>query len=162
MHGLLIGILLGFGAPIGSLLFRSFFEKSFDSHWLVGELAKHLFFYGYMTFATPIIFAVFGYSMGFLLDKLFSKEQSLEALNIILEKQSITDDMTGLYNHRHLIDFIGKEIERSKRYHHVLSTMMIDIDDFKKVNDQYGHLVGDRVLREFASLLKNAFAKLTR
>jgi len=159
-RGLAIGTALGLGAPLGSLLLRSFLERSFNLDRFIEEVTHHAFFYGYMMFATPIVFALFGYGMGFLLDKLFSQKQSLEVLNAVLESQSITDDMTGLYNHRHLIDLIDKELERAKRYHRNLSTVMLDIDDFKKINDRYGHLVGDRVLRELARLLKKSIRQV--
>ena len=149
-----MGAMLGFGAPLGSLLLRGFLENGFNKHWFFEELTHHLFFYGYMILATPIVFAIFGYGMGFLLDKLALQKQSLEMINAALESQSITDDVTGLYNHRYLMEVLDKELERAKRYHRTLSAMMLDIDNFKKVNDQYGHLVGDRVLREFAYLLK--------
>jgi len=151
-----IGTTLGFGAPAGNLLLRSFLENGFNKHWFIEEITHHTFFYGYMTLTTPIVFAIFGYVMGFILDKLFSQKQSLEVINTVLEGQSITDDVTGLYNHRHLMDVLAKELERAKRYHRTLSAVMLDIDDFKKINDQYGHLVGDRVLRELARLLKKS------
>jgi len=65
-----------------------------------------------------------------------------------LEKLATTDPLTGLFNRRHFFNLTEKELERSKRYGHPLSCMMFDIDDFKDVNDTYGHLFGDRVLQE--------------
>jgi diguanylate cyclase (GGDEF)-like protein len=67
-----------------------------------------------------------------------------------IEKLAITDPLTGLYNYRYFYQRLGAEAARSLRYHHPLSLILIDLDDFKKFNDCYGHLVGDRVLKETA------------
>jgi diguanylate cyclase (GGDEF)-like protein len=72
-------------------------------------------------------------------------------------EKSITDSLTGLYNRSYLIDFLNKKIEESKRYNFPLSLAMIDIDFFKKVNDTYGHLTGDCVLRTLSIILKKHF-----
>lgn len=69
-----------------------------------------------------------------------------------LEAQSRTDDLTGQYNHRHILVELEREVDRAARYGHHLSGMMIDIDDFKSVNDRYGHLAGDQVLKEIAQV----------
>lgn len=63
---------------------------------------------------------------------------------------SITDGLTGLYNSRYFFEVAKREFERSQRYPGNLSVMMIDIDHFKNVNDTYGHMVGDDVLREIS------------
>lgn len=71
-----------------------------------------------------------------------------------LEKLSITDYLTGIYNIRYFYHRIVQEFSRSQRYASPISCLMLDIDHFKKVNDIYGHKVGDQVLKEFASVLK--------
>ncbi len=65
------------------------------------------------------------------------------------------DKLTQIYNRRKLEAIIETEIERAKRYNRPLSLIMLDIDDFKRVNDTYGHQVGDNVLKELANILKN-------
>ncbi|MBI2846057.1 MAG: diguanylate cyclase [Chloroflexi bacterium] len=65
---------------------------------------------------------------------------------------SITDTLTGLYNLRYFYQELGKEIGRSDRYQRPLSLIMFDIDNFKKYNDNYGHLAGDDLLKELARL----------
>ena len=65
----------------------------------------------------------------------------------LLVKLATTDPLTGLYNRRHFFDLAEMEIARSKRYGHPLSCIMFDIDFFKRINDSYGHLFGDRVLK---------------
>ncbi|MCK4763986.1 MAG: diguanylate cyclase [Candidatus Aminicenantes bacterium] len=66
------------------------------------------------------------------------------------------DGMTGLYNYRFFKEMLQQEIERHHRYNRPLSLLMIDIDDFKQVNDSYGHLVGDQVLKQISTLLKES------
>ncbi len=73
-----------------------------------------------------------------------------------LERLSIVDELTGLYNKKYLVEFLRREINRSKRFGFMLSCIMIDVDHFKKVNDEYGHLRGDRVLKELGRLVGDA------
>ncbi|MBN4054648.1 diguanylate cyclase [Nitrospira defluvii] len=72
-----------------------------------------------------------------------------------LKEISITDPMTGLLNRRYFQERLTEEIERTRRHALPVCLMMIDIDDFKKVNDQYGHLMGDEVLKEVAQIIRN-------
>ncbi len=72
-----------------------------------------------------------------------------------LEELSVTDHLTRLYNTRKLDEDLAKEIARHNRYGHPLSAIMADVDDFKAVNDRFGHLVGDDVLREAATIIKS-------
>jgi diguanylate cyclase (GGDEF)-like protein/PAS domain S-box-containing protein len=65
----------------------------------------------------------------------------------LLHKLATTDPLTGLYNRRHFFDLADMEIARSVRYGHPLACIMFDIDFFKRINDSYGHLFGDRVLQ---------------
>lgn len=65
---------------------------------------------------------------------------------------SITDPLTGIGNRRHFIELAQREFQRSHRYQRPLSLIMMDLDHFKVVNDTYGHLVGDKVLRAIAKL----------
>ncbi|MEN8720217.1 MAG: GGDEF domain-containing protein [Oceanococcaceae bacterium] len=71
----------------------------------------------------------------------------------LLERESITDPLTGLYNRRYLQRLFAAEIERAKRYRQHLSLALVDADHFKAVNQEYGHQVGDQVLRQFAKLI---------
>ena len=69
-----------------------------------------------------------------------------------LEEMAIRDPLTGLYNFRHLHTCLDEEIIRSKRYGHTFCTLMLDIDRFKAVNDKYGHLFGDHVLKKLSEI----------
>jgi diguanylate cyclase (GGDEF)-like protein len=66
---------------------------------------------------------------------------------------AITDKLTGIYNRLKLDEVLTAEILRAKRYTRPLAVILIDIDQFKLVNDTYGHLIGDTVLKEVSSLL---------
>lgn len=72
---------------------------------------------------------------------------------------SLTDPLTGLYNRRHLDNNLEREYLRAKRYKNDLSIAVIDIDFFKKINDTYGHLCGDYVLKEVAYMLLDTLRK---
>ena len=74
--------------------------------------------------------------------------------NAHLYEESISDGLTGLYQHKFFKLRLEEELMRSKRYKHALDLVMIDIDHFKKVNDKYGHLMGDTILKEVALALK--------
>lgn len=67
---------------------------------------------------------------------------------------SLTDALTGLYNSRHLQDRLGNELMRAKRYSRPLSVLALDCDNFKSINDCFGHLEGDKVLRTLAGTIE--------
>jgi diguanylate cyclase (GGDEF)-like protein len=69
---------------------------------------------------------------------------------------SVTDGLTGLANYREFYLSLGKELERARRYSHTVSVLMVDVDDFKKFNDRYGHMAGDRALKSVADLLRRS------
>jgi two-component system, cell cycle response regulator len=83
-------------------------------------------------------------------------QKELMETNRTLERLSITDGLTSLYNHRHFQDELARAFEESARYVRPLSLAMADIDFFKKVNDSYGHAVGDEVLKCVAKLFKES------
>ncbi len=87
--------------------------------------------------------------------ELEEKTAELLAANRLLSQIAITDSLTQVYNRRHFDEILYKETKRyNRRKYSYLSLMMIDIDHFKDLNDRYGHLAGDAVLREIAKLLK--------
>ena len=69
-------------------------------------------------------------------------------------RMTITDGLTQIFNRRYLIDFIEREMARCSRHPRPLSVVLLDIDHFKAVNDTFGHLAGDFVLRDLAALLR--------
>lgn len=74
----------------------------------------------------------------------------------ILKRQSITDPLLGIFNRRYLEECLKKEVLQSQRNKHPLSLFIIDIDHFKKVNDTWGHQVGDQALKHIAELIKTS------
>ena len=89
-------------------------------------------------------------------EQLFEENKKLENQYKIVEKLSITDGLTNLYNRHKIEDILIHEIKRCDRTGEVFSLIVIDIDHFKQVNDNYGHFVGDEVLRSFASILQES------
>ena len=126
--------LVGFSCLYISLFFDSLDEIFSPSH-LVANIGENLLqVLGY----TGIFFGVFKW--------LELNRKTQEKLSLL----SNTDTLTGLLNRRSFIEKSNKEFERSLRYNRSLLLMMIDIDFFKMVNDQYGHMVGDVVLQKVA------------
>jgi diguanylate cyclase (GGDEF)-like protein len=80
------------------------------------------------------------------------QQDELKRVNAELKIQSITDPLTSLYNKGYFTDHLDIEIARSLRYGSSLSLVVFDIDKFKIINDSYGHLVGDDVLKTLADL----------
>ena len=77
-----------------------------------------------------------------------------------LKKLSITDGLTKLYNSRHFYNQLRGEIDRSNRYNHPLSLLILDIDHFKDFNDSFGHLEGDKILVGIGRVLKPLLRKM--
>ncbi len=75
-------------------------------------------------------------------------------LHETVERQAVTDDLTGLSNRRRFEEVVGSEVERAKRFGQPLGLVLLDLDDFKTVNDTFGHQQGDVVLREVARVLR--------
>jgi len=81
-------------------------------------------------------------------------EHEVQALQAQLREQAIRDPLTGLFNRRYLDEVITSEMARADRGGYPMSLIMCDIDHFKLINDKYGHLAGDEVLRAFSRLIK--------
>jgi diguanylate cyclase (GGDEF)-like protein len=77
----------------------------------------------------------------------------LKRANDSLRELAFRDELTGLYNHRFFQEVFEAELQKSKRYQHPISLLLLDIDYFKTVNDTYGHLIGDYVLKEVSQVM---------
>lgn len=85
--------------------------------------------------------------------RVVERTAELSALNVTLTELAQTDALTGLLNRRAFLAKLQSEFERSRRHHHPLAVLMLDMDHFKVINDQYGHPAGDLVLQRTAALL---------
>jgi diguanylate cyclase (GGDEF)-like protein len=85
------------------------------------------------------------------------RKRNTELLNMLerVEVMAATDSLTELFNRRHFESIVEQEYTRTSRYGSPLTCLMIDIDYFKKVNDEHGHRAGDHVLREMAGIIKD-------
>ena len=93
-----------------------------------------------------------------LLEKLrsyISTTISATAMYSKIKTLSVLDGLTGLYNRRYIMELFKIEFNKTGRYNTALSIVMIDIDDFKKINDSYGHLSGDMVLKSLSNIIKS-------
>ncbi len=81
-------------------------------------------------------------------------QDQLREANSRLEKMSVTDGLTGIYNHRHFVERLEVETRRAERHGRPLAVIMLDVDHFKAINDEFGHLFGDYVLRRLAEIFQ--------
>ena len=81
-------------------------------------------------------------------------DQDMKAANQLLKELSVRDELTGLYNRRHMSEIFEQEFYRAERYKTDLSCILFDLDFFKEINDTYGHAFGDHVICEFSACLK--------
>lgn len=111
-------------------------------------------------FLMHFLWMLSAFSFGLLSAFILEKSNKIIFLNDQqLEKLATTDRLTGLYNRFKIEFFVDEEMNRAERYKRVFSVILVDIDNFKSVNDNYGHLVGDTVLRDFSNILKDKVRK---
>lgn len=87
-------------------------------------------------------------------EKVLKRTQKLTERNEELKRVSTIDSLTGIYNRLKLDEILKYEIQQAERYQGQLSLIMIDIDHFKRINDNFGHLTGDKILLQFTQVIK--------
>ena len=92
--------------------------------------------------------------------ELKERNHQLETMLHHVEALAITDPLTGLFNRRRFTDVLKREFAVTKRYKNTLSCLMIDLDHFKRINDQYGHDAGDQVLKEAARRIQSSLREV--
>lgn len=98
----------------------------------------------------------------YLNKELVSSLENLDSRNREIQELVITDKLTGLYNRNYLMTVLDDEIMRFQRGNDPLTVMMIDLDDFKAINDGYGHALGDKILSAFGIMLHKTVRKYDR
>jgi len=111
------------------------------------------------TLLVSIIFLI-SRTVGVLLCIMIKYDEKLMGANKVLAELSTTDHLTKIKNHRALLSGLDREIERVRRYGRHFSVVMVDIDHFKRVNDTYGHTIGDEVLIGLAKVFKEELRKV--
>ncbi|UPT75500.1 MAG: GGDEF domain-containing protein [Elusimicrobiota bacterium] len=106
-----------------------------------------------MAIGTVLAFMTFGYVIGLRSERQRVNNRQLSARVDELHLKSVTDGLTGAFTHGYLQEILEIEIQRALTEKSPLSVMIIDIDDFKRINDSHGHLFGDRVIKETAETL---------
>ena len=150
----LVGFFLGLGSPIGAFVMRYWLaEPLLRSLWIRHELQYNFLFYGYMAIGSISSFIAFGYALGLRSEAQRVRNRVLSARIDELHLKSVTDSLTGAYSHGYLHEILELDIQRSLTDKSPLSLLIIDIDDFKRVNDSHGHLFGDRVIKETAETI---------
>lgn len=124
----LIGASLSFLGPLGEWVFLKLFSEATSDSLLLT--------YFYTEFIALISFGLFGYMLGLHTEK--------------IEFLALRDKLTGLYNRHYLIEHLEHLLAQHRRHKKRSSVMMIDLDNFKKINDYYGHVIGDMALRAVA------------
>jgi two-component system cell cycle response regulator len=107
----------------------------------------------------PINFNEFRARVNSLIKKKAYHDQLMGSLEVAVQA-AITDKLTGAYNSGYFQLFLKNELKRADRHHHPLSLLMLDIDDFKLVNDRHGHLAGDKLLRGIAAKLAQSIREI--
>jgi diguanylate cyclase (GGDEF)-like protein len=138
------GVLLAVGAPVGWLLLRLAGGSS-----LRHEITTQAGLYLYLLAATGLVLATFGAALG-------RREDTLEELQGTLAREAITDALTGLYNRRYFFSRLGEDLAAARRRGTAVGLVSLDIDHFKRINDELGHPAGDRALVAFSRALADA------
>ncbi|MDP3143095.1 MAG: diguanylate cyclase [Candidatus Omnitrophota bacterium] len=156
--------------PVGMDVFLAFLSCWLAAYlfyrfsWLKSLILS--FFFMAVSFVATLILSYRGYSgqfftpifiLGsFFIVAIFYKYVSLFIESVYLKNLAITDELTGLYIYRYFIGALQSEFSKSKREMNNLSLVIMDIDDFKVINDTYGHQQGNSVLKTVASLLRES------
>ncbi|MCR4295460.1 MAG: GGDEF domain-containing protein [Elusimicrobia bacterium] len=148
------GAALGLASPLGAFLLRFWLaDPLLKGAWARHEFDYNFLFYAYMGVGSVLAFLLFGYVIGLRSERQRVSNRVLSARVEELHLKSVTDGLTGAFTHGYLQEILELEIQRSLTQKTPLSVMMVDIDDFKRINDSHGHLFGDRVIKETAETI---------
>ncbi|HAM36622.1 MAG TPA: hypothetical protein DEB40_01230 [Elusimicrobia bacterium] len=149
-----LGFLIGMCTPVGAFLTRYWIsDPLLKTAWIRYEFQYNFLFYAFMGIGTIVSFMLFGYVLGLRSEEQRVNNRILQARLDELHLKSVTDGLTGTYSHGYLHEILELEMQHSLTSKTPLSLLILDIDDFKKVNDLHGHLFGDRVIKETAETI---------
>ncbi|MCR4295010.1 MAG: GGDEF domain-containing protein [Elusimicrobia bacterium] len=117
------------------------------------EWERYRFFYEYMGAAAAASLGLSGRLLGAQLDTLENERCSCRSTRRVLDRLAFTDGLTGLHNRRSLDEHLDQELKEADRYGSPLTCLMLDIDNFKRLNDAYGHSFGDTVLTRIGGII---------
>jgi diguanylate cyclase (GGDEF)-like protein len=130
-----------------------------EPHWILVSMVSNDLIRQLSTSRTVITISAY-VSLFFLsgfISYFFSKVASQRQLAYQqLEEHAVTDALTGISNRRELMISGDREVQRAKRFNRQLCVMMLDLDHFKRVNDTYGHQIGDHILKHFSTICKSS------
>lgn len=136
---------------IASELAFSLYVGTYDLINLIGHYLRILSFY---FIYKVMIVKVIEEPQEIIFRELNKEKELVETQNELLRNLAVLDGLTGLHNHRYIYERLGEEIKHFLRYRTVFSVLMVDIDHFKSINDTFGHLTGDAILKELGDVLK--------
>lgn len=149
-----LGFVIGCLSPVGAFLMRYWqADPLLRLLWMRHELQYNALFYEYMGLGTVGAFVFFGYVLGVRSEAQRVRNRILSARLDELHLRSVTDGLTGAYTHGYVRELLELELQKAVTAQLPLSVVIIDVDDFKRVNDSHGHLFGDRVLKETAETI---------
>lgn len=140
-------------AFLGMLVFSAAFDQTFAAHARPMPAGINTL---YFLMNTGCGFILVGIMLHYFVKDRESAYKKLQQSETHIRELMLTDPLTGAANRRHLDERLSMELARQARYDQPLSVIMADIDWFKRVNDLYGHAMGDAVLKTFASQLKDS------
>jgi len=166
----LVGICLLIGATIPvSQLIKQIPSSPVRFRWHIMAVLIAVFIIGYVSYLifswgrhtdwlALMVPGIFFFNAGFVWVTATLAPQTAADIRrvVLLEQENITDPLMGIYNRRYLSRRLGEEFLRARRYETPMSVLILDIDLFKRINDAYGHQVGDQVLIYLGKLILNA------
>lgn len=156
----LIGGLIGFFVihPCVMVTAHLMLKSGLESNYSIADIILVEFAQIFSVQMLPwgLSFAIISALSGLFLGRTRQMTHALQENEQRFRKLSITDDLTGIYNSRHFFNRLKNEIERTNRYGHSLTLLILDLDNFKQYNDTFGHLAGDSVLAETGKIIRKS------
>jgi diguanylate cyclase (GGDEF)-like protein len=126
--------------------------------FVIGYLGYVVAFWGQHATALDLIVpGIFFFGACFVwLSSILALQTAMDVMRItVLEHESFTDPLTGVYNRRFMEQHLGEEVSKARRYKFDLAVLLLDLDYFKRINDEHGHQAGDQLLIEFGNLVSH-------